>query len=76
MTYDIRLTKRADKDFSQLGKVKMQKAAQALTKLKTDPYACLQNLLGPNLTRIVCFVDVAAKDGPPYFRRKSITVAP
>ena len=39
MTYDIRLTKRADNDFSQLGKVEMQKAAQALVKLKTDPYA-------------------------------------
>lgn len=39
MTYDIRFTKRADKDFSHLGKVEMQKAAQAFAKLKTDPYA-------------------------------------
>ncbi len=39
MTYDIRLTKRADKDFSQLGKVEKQKAVQALGKLKNEPYA-------------------------------------
>ncbi|WP_258111009.1 type II toxin-antitoxin system RelE/ParE family toxin [Alicyclobacillus sp. SP_1] len=39
MTYDIRLTKKADKDFSSLDRVEMKKAAQALAKLKTDPYA-------------------------------------
>ena len=37
--YDIRLTRKADKDFSGLEKTAMQKAAQALTQLKTDPYA-------------------------------------
>lgn len=38
MMYDIRFTKKADKDFSDLGKVEMKKAAQALAKLKTAPY--------------------------------------
>jgi mRNA-degrading endonuclease RelE of RelBE toxin-antitoxin system len=38
MTYDIRLTKKADKDFSSLNRVEMKKAAQALEKLKTNPF--------------------------------------
>jgi hypothetical protein len=33
------LTRKADKDFSHLGKVEMLKAAQALATLKIEPYA-------------------------------------
>ncbi len=36
--YDIRFTKRADKDFMALDKVPMNKAAQAIAKLRYEPY--------------------------------------
>lgn len=38
MTYTIKFTKKADKDFTRLDRVEMKKTAQAIAKLATDPY--------------------------------------
>ena len=37
MTYTIKFTKRADKDFTRLDRVEMKKAAQSIAKLAIDP---------------------------------------